>query len=416
MYIFYSLLTLFLTPFFYLWAYIRLLRGKENSARITERFAITKIKRPQGKLVWLHAASVGETLAILSLVNKLVEENFTILLTTYTLSSSKIVAEKFPQKVIHQFLPFDSPFFARKFVNHWRPDFVVWTESDFWANIITTASKVSRMILLNERMSDKSFKRWKCFPHLLKHILGCFNVVLPQSTIDYQKMEYFGVKNLNFIGNLKYSLNAANINQNLVDEVGEAINKRQVIFVASTHPTEEKIILESIKPLMKKHPDILIFLAPRHPARAAEVRNIINAIGFKYEQRTQTTKISQNTQLYLIDTLGEMNSFFKLSSITIMGGSFVSYINGHNIIEPAKFENAIICGPYMSNFKQAIEEFIEAKAIVQVNEGELSLVIDKLLSDNKLVRNYAANAHKIASSYEQVLSKTVKFLVAEFNR
>ena len=229
-------------------------------------------------------------------------------------------------------------------------------------------------------------------------------------------MEYFGAKNLQYIGNLKYSMNAANINKDLVDEVGKNIEKRIVIFIASTHPGEEAMILKRIRPLIENNPDVLIFLAPRHPARTEEVKNLIDEFGFRYEQRSKTTKINKSTQLYLIDTLGEMNNFFKLSNITIMGGSFVANINGHNIIEPAKFENAIVCGPHMSNFKQALDEFIKAKAIIQVSEEELFSAVERLLSDSKLLKSNEVNAHKIAFSYEQILPKTVELLLLELRK
>jgi 3-deoxy-D-manno-octulosonic-acid transferase len=412
MYQLYSLLTFLLTPFFYIWAYIRLARGKEHKKRITERFACINTPRPKGKMIWLHCASVGETMAIMSLVNQLIaEKKFNILITTFTLSGSKVVADRFPKEVIHQFLPFDSPLFAKKFVEHWKPDLVVWTESDFWANIITNASKVSKIVLLNERMSDKSFSRWKKFPGLLVHVLSRFNKILPQSKPDYEKMEFFGAKNLEYIGNLKYSLNAANINKGLVEEVEKNIKGRTIVFIASTHSNEEKIILDQVQRLIKENPNLLIFLAPRHPARTEEVINLLSENNLNFKQRSKTTTIDKETQVYLIDTLGEMNNFFKLSDITIMGGSFVN-IGGHNIIEPAKFKNAIICGPFMSNFTQALDEFKSAKAIIQTDAEKLLSELDSLLKNKKLIENYGKSAEKVASSYEKVLPKTLDFILS----
>jgi len=395
----------------YLWALIRLMKNKEDPKRIKERFAQIDFARPAGKLIWIHAASVGETLAILSLVIKLAEDKeLNILLTTYTLSSSKIVAEKFPNNVIHQFLPYDSPCFARKLVKHWQPQLVIWTESDFWPNILTEISRHSKLILLNERMSDKSFERWKRFSGFARYILGLFEVILPQSTVDYKKMEYFGAKNLDYLGNLKYSLNTANLNRELVGEVGQYLKMRTVIFIASTHPGEELMILKGLKKIIDNQPQALIFLAPRHPVRTEEVKALLTELGFRFQQRTVTTKIEDGTQVYLIDTMGEMNNFYKLSHITIMGGSFVD-IGGHNIIEPAKFENLIICGPYMSNFKQALDELISAKALIQVREAEeLGNILDKLLKNRDEIVGYAHNAHKLASSYDEILAKTVNFI------
>jgi 3-deoxy-D-manno-octulosonic-acid transferase len=388
------------------------MRGKEDIERITERFASASIARPDGKLIWFHTASVGETMAILSLVNKLLEEpSIRVLVTTFTLSGSKIVAAKFPKEVIHQFLPFDSPVFAKKFLLHWRPDLVIWTESDFWANLITCASRSSKIILLNARISDTSFERWKRLPALLGHILKCFATILPQSDVDYKKLEFFGVKNLDYIGNLKYSFNESNLNQQLIDDVANQIQDRVVVFIASTHPDEERIILERLQAVFVNHRDVLFFLAPRHPARVEEVAALLRELGLTFAQRTQTNQINKATQVYLIDTLGEMNNFYKLSHITIMGGSFVD-IGGHNIIEPAKFKNAIICGPFMSNFAQALGEFRSSNAIIQVNAEDLCRHVEQLLDHSAMRLNYGSYAYEVASSYGAVLPKTLQLILS----
>lgn len=351
-------------------------------------------------------------MAILSIVQKLKEEQqVNILITTFTLSASKVVADRFPKEVIHQFLPFDTPLFARRFIEHWKPDLVVWTESDFWGNLITQASKKSKIILLNARMSDKSFNRWKKFPGLLKYILNCFSKILPQSKLDYKKLHFFGVRHLEYIGNLKYSLNSANINPQLVAELTKSIKGCTLLFIASTHSKEEKIILDKITPLLTDHPELLIFLAPRHPSRIEEVKALLAAKDLKFQLRSQTTAPDQSTQIYLIDTLGEMNNFFKLSDITIMGGSFVN-IGGHNIIEPAKFHNAIICGAFMSNFTQALEEFKSANAIIQTDAEKLTNELGALLKNKKLITNYAKSAEKVAASYEKVLPNTLSLILS----
>ena len=411
MYYLYIFITLLLTPFMYCWALYRLYKGKEDKARITERFAITKQKRPNGNLIWFHAASVGESLALLSLLNMLVEKtDYNILLTTYTYTSSKLIKEKFPSRIIHQFLPYDSPIFARKMVNHWRPDLVLWTESDFWPNILTCLARNSKLVLLNSRMSEKSFAKWKRFPGFIKYILSLFVEILPQSANDYQKMKELGATRLKYIGNLKYCSSPTNFDEELVAIVAKHIKGRKIIFIASTHKGEESLILDSLKQLIKNQEEILVFLAPRHPVRTEEVICLLDDSGLSYVQRSKSCEIKQDTNVFLIDSLGEMNNFFKLSDITIMGGSFVN-IGGHNIIEPAKHENVIITGPYMSNFTEVLDEFVAAKAVIKVKDAkELAGLLEKLLNDKKEMKEISKNALKIAGGYEEILPNVFNYI------
>jgi 3-deoxy-D-manno-octulosonic-acid transferase len=400
----------------YIWAIIRLFRNKEDKRRILERFAISTQKRPTGKIIWFHAASVGESLALLSLITKLCNETRNkLLITTYTKTSAKIVKEKFPSQVIHQYLPYDSPLFAAKFIKKWQPNLVVWTESDFWPNMLNLLSKSHKIILLNARMSDRSFQRWQKYPSFISFILNLFSKIIPQSSTDLEKIRACGGKNIEYIGNLKYSTNIRLLEQELIDKIEHQIKMRTIIFVASTHDNEEELILKQLKELITINPKVLIFLAPRHPLRTAEVIKTINKLEFQFKQRTLTTKIEKSTQIYLIDTLGEMNSFFSLSQITIIGGSFVN-IGGHNIIEPAKFGNIIITGPYTSNFQQVVYEFTKAEAAIQIKApDELPNLINTLINSPKVASTYRSKAQKLAFAYEEILPKTFNFILKQLD-
>jgi 3-deoxy-D-manno-octulosonic-acid transferase len=383
----------------------RLKRGKEHPQRITERYGIPSIKRPEGKLLWFHAASVGESVSLLPLIHKLAEsENLRILITTGTLTSAKMLEDKLPKSVIHQFVPADCKRWVQRFLNHWQPDVGIWVESELWPNlVISTARTGAGMMLINARISDRSFLSKQKMPSLTRLMLGCFNVILPQSRLDATRFTNLGAMNVEYLGNLKYASEKLAANPDEVAKLSAQIAGRPAWLAASTHPGEEEQIIATHKQLRRDHPNLLTIIAPRHPVRAPEVTAILEGGGITYAQRSRGQNISTEKEVYLADTLGELGILFELVDVVFIGGSLVA-VGGHNPLEPARAECVTIYGPHIFNFAEICSEMEAANASIKVSDShELSTVTLRLLNNKEECEKIAINAREFADSKKEIL-------------
>ncbi len=407
---FLSLVSILSFPVLVVLLLVRLFKGKESSQRILERIAIGS-DIPSENMVWIHCASVGESILGFSLMDMLLarNKNLKFLLTTGTVTSANLARSKMKeynvtrQVITHQFIPIDNIFFVKKFMNYWKPKLGLFIESELWPNLIFEASKHCHLILLNAKMSHRSFARWHKYKFIIEKMASKFSSVLAQREQDKIYYERLKFNNVSFAGNLKYVQKDDRIDLKLYESLLKQIGGRKVIFAASTHPGEEEIITNIYIKLKKEIKGLLLILAPRHPARTQEILEIIRKHKLSICLRTSDENISAKTDVFILNTIGELPLIFKLKPITIMGGSFT--IGGHNILEPAKYESPIIFGPDMSNFSEISKEFLEKGAAIQVhNSDELERETRNLLncSDRNLSK-YTGASLDIIKSKQKIL-------------
>lgn len=381
----------------------RVKRGKEDAMRLGERWGHAGVTRPEGPLVWLHGASIGEMLSVLPLIERLVEEKvegraIRVLLTTGTLTSAELAAQRLPPGAIHQFVPLDVPQAAQRFFDHWRPDMALFVESEFWPNLMREAYRRQVPLgLVNGRMSERSFTRWQKHPALVAALLAPMRFCLAQSEGDARRLEALGAP-AHFGGNLKFDGKALPVDLDLHAALARAIGRRPVLLAASTHPGEEMIVLEASAMLRNHEPDLLTIIVPRHPERGAEIAALAASGGMRPLVRSQGQLPDDLTTLYLADTLGELGLFYALASVAFVGGSLVA-VGGHNPIEPARLGTPILTGPHVTNFADIYGEFIARAAALGVEDAaSLAREAAQLLRDEPAREQLARNARSVAEA------------------
>jgi 3-deoxy-D-manno-octulosonic-acid transferase len=328
----------------------RLKQAKEDPARINERRGMTSDVRPHGPLVWIHGASVGEVLAAAGLIEKLRALNLRILLTSGTVTSAAVVAKRFPPDVIHQYVPYDSPRYVARFLDHWRPSLALFIESDLWPNLILAgAARRLPMVLINGRMSHRSFPRWRRISGTIEALLGRFEVCLAQSEVDAERFTALGSRNVVTTGNLKLDVPAPPADNARLERLMAVTRGRPVIVAASTHPGEEEILGEMHRELARHFRSLLTVIVPRHPGRGEAVARTVAASGLHVSLRSHEDLPTATTDIYVADTMGELGLFYRLAPIVFMGGSLVEH-GGQNPIEAIKLGAAIVHGPHVFNF------------------------------------------------------------------
>lgn len=270
--------------------------GKEDVKRFNERVGRPTKPRPAGRLIWLHGASVGESISMLPLINRLLEiyPDAHVMVTTGTTTSAEVMAKRLPERAFHQYLPIDNPVFAARFIRHWQPTIALWFESEFWPGMLSTIKRRNiPLILINGRISNKSFKRWQQFDFVIKEILDCFTACLGQSEEDAYRLRALGAKDAMCLGNLKYAGLPIPVDEEKKKEIQDEIGERPVWLVSSTHSDEESKIGRYLKELSAKHEGLLTIIAPRHPTRGVEIRDILQD---KYHLKTALRSANEKIQ------------------------------------------------------------------------------------------------------------------------
>jgi len=360
---------------------IRVINGKEDKNRFRERYGITKFRRPKGKIIWIHAASVGEFKSASVIINNL-SDNFKILVTTTTLSAAIYAKQKFGKKIIHQYAPLDIKIWIERFINNWKPDLSIWIESDLWPVTLKTLKEKSiKSILLNLRISPKSFEKWLLFKNLYKDMLSSFNEVFVQSLQDQKRIKKLTNLKIKYIGNLKLSEGERNTNSKSNTKIKKYLKKNKIIFLASTHKNEEKQFLNIINYISKNLNNYKIIMAPRHPERSEEIINELknNKINCSLINKSKNFK----EKLFIINTFGQMQFYFSISDIVFLGGSLVK-MGGHNPIEPARNNCAIITGPNIFNWHDIYKDMERFKSCIIFNNiKEIENFIKNINKNNK---------------------------------
>ena len=328
----------------------RLKQGKEDPARVGERRGVSADVRPRGPLVWIHGASVGEVLAAAALIERVRALNIRILLTSGTVTSASIVANRFPPDIIHQYVPFDSPRYVARFLDHWRPSLALFIESDLWPNLIlTSAARRLPMVLINGRMSHRSFPRWRRITGTISALLGRFDVCLAQSQVDADRFAALGGRNVVTTGNLKLDVPAPPADPARLERLMGVTRGRPIVVAASTHPGEEELFLEAHRRLAAIFPSLLSVIVPRHPDRGQTIARATAASGLHVALRSREQLPIATTDIYVADTMGELGLFYRLAPIVFMGGSLIPH-GGQNPIEAIKLGASIVHGPHVFNF------------------------------------------------------------------
>ncbi len=384
----YSSATSVFSPIIKLWLRIRLLKGKESKERLKERFGFSKYPRPQGTLLWIHAASVGEVNSVWLLIEKLQKHfpDINILLTTGTVTSAQLVEKRSSKNVIHQFVPVDTMEATTNFLRHWKPDIGFWVESELWPNLVMNARKWGCfMVVINGRMSLKSYLSWQNYALLMIfNMLNCFELVFAQSEDDGQRFRALGAKEVRFAGNLKYDAEPLACNESDLFALRQEIGERPLWLAASTHDNEEEQLVTTHKLLAVNHADILTIIAPRHPDRGAEIEKTLLNHG-KVALRSRGDKITKDTNFYIADTLGELGIFYRLAEIVFMGGSLITH-GGQNPLEPLRLRSCVLTGINTQNFVDMYAEMEKLGICTRVQDTtELAAQIDKLLNNSDII-------------------------------
>lgn len=393
------------------WLAYRTKRGKEHPERLTERRGVTAFERPAGPLIWVHGASVGELLAIQPLVEQLREKDFNVLITSGTVTSANLARDRFPQDVIHQFIPLDTPRFVAQFLNSWHPDLALFTESDIWPNLIMAASKRRiPMIIVNGRVSERSFRRWRSFHGTAKALLGRFELCLAQSALDAGRFTQLGAPQVEVTGNLKLDVPAPPIDAANLAALKGAIGDRPVIAATSTHPGEEIVMIETHRRLAPAFPGLLTIIVPRHPDRGRDIYNIAERAGQVPALRSQRQLPAGNTQIYIADTMGELGLICSLAPVVLVGGSLVEH-GGQNPIEPIKLGAAVVHGPHVENFAEIYTALDASRGAVEVeNLNELTNCIGHWLKNPTNRQAVTESAQKTVTRLGGALDRTIAVL------
>jgi 3-deoxy-D-manno-octulosonic-acid transferase len=389
----------------------RLKKGKEDPERVDERRGMSEDIRPHGPLVWIHGASVGEVLAAAALIERLRALDIRILLTSGTVTSAAIVAKRFPPDIIHQYVPYDSPRYVARFLDHWRPSLALFIESDLWPNLIlSSAARRLPMVLINGRMSHRSFPRWRRVAGTISALLGRFDICLAQSQIDAERFAALGGRNVVITGNLKLDVPAPPADPAKLDRLLTMTRGRPIIVAASTHPGEEDLLLEAHRTLARYFPSLLTVIVPRHHKRGEAIARAIPASRLHVALRSREELPTATTDVYIADTMGELGLFYRLAPIVFMGGSLIEH-GGQNPIEAAKLGAAIVHGPHVFNFSDIYDALDNAGGARRADTAEMLVKqLGQLLADPMARESSVAAASQVIGELGGALDRTLTAL------
>lgn len=410
----YRAATHLLGPFARLYLAGRLARGKEDRARFAERLGRPGRARPEGRLVWVHSASVGESLSILPLVARILEtaaRPTQVLVTTGTVTSARLMGERLVPGAFHQFAPVDLPGPVQAFLDHWRPDAALWVESEFWPNLLSaTHARKIPAALVQGRVSDRSYAAWRRAPGLIRGLLEGFSVCLGQSAEDVLRLRRLGAQMPSCVGNLKFAAAPLPADERELARLRASFGDRPVWFAASTHPGEEEMTAKVHRALAVRHPRLLTVIAPRHPERGEDVAARLKELGFRLARRRAGETPGAADEVYLADTLGELGLFYRLARVAFIGKSLVPE-GGQNPLEAARLGCPILFGPHMTNFVEIAGRLADAGAAIEVaNTADLAMTLDRLFGDAQARTRMAVAGENLANAESGALDSVLAAL------
>ncbi|MBB4660099.1 3-deoxy-D-manno-octulosonic acid transferase [Parvularcula dongshanensis] len=372
----------------------RLKAGKEDPDRIGERRGVPGRPRPDGPLLWIHGASVGESLSVLPLIERLrvLRPEAGILVTTGTVTSARLMAERLPPGAFHQYAPIDHPAFVGAFLDAWRPDAGLFVESELWPGLIGAAqARQVPLALVNGRMSPGAFHAWRKRPAVARALLSAFDVILGQDRANASRFAELSGREVRSFGNLKQAAPPLPADASKLHKLTEAVGGRPCWLAASTHPGEEEEVIDAHKRLSATMPDLLTIIAPRHPERGGSVDALVRGAGLSASRRSRSDLPGPEDAIYIADTLGELGLFYRICNVAFIGGSLIA-VGGHNPLEPARLGCAILTGPKIFNFEETYAAMRGAggSALVR-NARDLSASLARLMND-PMTQNQMAQA------------------------
>jgi len=420
----------------------RVKRGKEIAERLPERWGVDPTPRPQGRLIWLHAASVGETVSLLPVLSALATADVTVLLTTGTVTSAQLLERRLPElglmppahpspswsgltrpsqakeppvaedgrpfggRVIHRFVPLDVPAWAARFLDHWRLDAAGFVESELWPNLLA-ACRTRRipMMLINARISANSLKHWRRAPAFARSVLGSFARIHARSEEDADRLRFLGATHVHSPGDLKFAAPELPADPTALTELRQLIGDRPVWVAASTHPGEEPIVAAAHALIAAEHPGLLTILAPRHPDRGPELATALHA-----PRRGAGEPPPAAAGLWIADTLGELGLWYRLARVALVGRSLLPPGGGQNPLEPVRLHCPVVVGPYMDNFTDPVARLREADAVTEISDAaSLAAAVSRLLAGDTARTERAYTAIQL---YASLPADTARALLA----
>lgn len=396
----------------------RMKAGREDAQRFGERHGVPSRSRPDGFLIWFHAASVGESMSMLRLLDRLMEErqDLSILVTTGTVTSAAMVAERLKANglkdgIIHQYIPVDRPAWVRRFLDHWRPDCAIWIESEIWPNLLTgIAERGIPAALVNARMSERSHARWSLAPNTIRRLLASFELCLAQTEEEAERLGTLGARDVRYVGHLKFAAEPLPADGAALEQLRAAIGARPLWVLASSHQGEEEIAIAAHQRLAERFPDLLTVIVPRHTKRGGAIAEIAEAAGLTVSLRSSGLPPSMKDGVYIGDSMGELGIWYRLTTIACIGGSLVP-IGGHNPIEAAQLGCALLYGPHMFSVAGVAAELqAENAAMIVSDDTNLADAIAWLLEDKAAALAMATAARTVAERNRHVLDRAFAVL------
>lgn len=371
---------------------LRTSQGKEDRARSRERYGMAGRPRPEGPLIWMHAASVGETIAVVPVIESILDYGVNIVLTTGTVTSAQVAEERLGSRIIHQYVPLDLKPAVSRFLDHWRPDLAIIAESEIWPmTILELGARHVPQVLINGRLSDRSFKSWKKRSHIAEALFENMAHVVAQSDVDGERFRSLGARPVTVSGNLKGDTAPPPVDEKALHALRRQIGGRPTWAAISTHEGEEVVAAEVHAALQSRHRGLLTIIVPRHPDRAEALTEQISSMGLKVARRSKDERLTPDTDILLGDTIGEMGLYLRLTEIAFVGRSLTSE-GGQNPLEPAMLETAVLAGRNVQNFREAYQRLLD--------RGGAKLVRDRDMlagAVNFLLTNEAARHEMIAA-------------------
>lgn len=392
----YEILWKLALPFVHVYAQWRIKHKKEDPDRLNERWGETSISRPSGTVIWVHAASVGESLSALTFIKRLkpfLSDESTFVITTNTVSSADLIANAGLDGAIHQYVPWDHKPYVKKFFRHWKPKYAFVMESELWPTLINECS-AEHIFLINARLSDRSFHRWKYLKCVMSGILQHFAMIMAQTSEDANRYSYFSPGNVVYTGNIKYSTPPLKTSPALLDDLSK-IRRKYVFVAASTHEGEDEIVLNAYSDICEKlgRDKVFLVLIPRHPVRAQKVCELAEHRG--YEVCIRSVSVNKPCDVLCVDTFGEMGSFFSIADFVFVGGSLVR-VGGHNIFEPILFQKPVMFGPNMFNFRE-MKDLMLGKGVgfSVINHSDMAVTFCRYIQDDDFRETISKNLSEI---------------------
>jgi 3-deoxy-D-manno-octulosonic-acid transferase len=390
-------------------------QGKEDTARRGERYGQASLPRPDGPLVWFHAASVGETNAVLPVIERLLaeREDLSVLLTTGTVTSAAMAKRRLPPRALHQFIVLDVAKYVAAFLDHWKPDVGVFAESEVWPNLILEASRRGiPLAIANARMSARSARRWKWFSGISLPLFSRFDVVLAQNEGLARTIKRLGARRVLAVGNLKIDAPPPVVDAVELDTLRQALDGRPVLVAASTHDPEEEIVAAAHRLIKAKLPRIVTIIAPRHPGRGKAIAQALASRGLSVALRSAGERPDADTDIYIVDAIGELGTLYALTDVAFIGGSLIAH-GGQNPVEAIGHGAVVLTGPHWTNFRDFYRALLRHKGARQVaGAEELAASVVQLVSEESELSLMRDGAKQALESLSGALDRTVETILA----